>query len=233
MSIVSDVWTIQTVFVCGINALFWKVCLLFSFLNGWLLYSVFIHSHNRSGAARYCHAYQTHLYQEHDTRPDSLIKNFYISHWNVDNIPQNLLYVLLLKYIFAGWIKGILFEIYCHCFSVNNSKVYLSNLTLKWPRYFYSRWCPRGVSWNPLRKTTFPPEFCNEICTMYVRAINITILQKKFLNVVSFENGGQIIDFYFSSFRFWPNFEKPLSQRNFSMKLGSTKENMNRFTLLK
>ena len=21
-------------------------------------------------------------------------------------------------------------------------------LTLKWPRYFYSRWCPRGVPWN-------------------------------------------------------------------------------------
>ena len=45
------------------------------------------------------------------------------------------------------------------------------NLTLKWPRYFYSRWCPRGVPWNPPEKTTFPPEFCMELCTIYVLAI--------------------------------------------------------------
>ena len=82
-------------------------------------------------------------------------------------------------------------------------------------------------------KTTFPPDFCNEICTIYVRDKKITILQNCFLNVVPFQNGGQITDFYFASFRFWPNFEKPLFQRNFSMKFGSKKENMNRFTLLK
>ena len=29
----------------------------------------------------------------------------------------------------------------------------------------------QGVPWNPPEKTTFPPEFCNEICTIYVRAI--------------------------------------------------------------
>ena len=54
-------------------------------------------------------------------------------------------------------------------------------LTLKWPRYFYSRWCPRGGGFHgtPLKKIIFPPEFCNEICTIYVRAIKITILQKK------------------------------------------------------
>ena len=39
-------------------------------------------------------------------------------------------------------------------------------LTLKWPRYFYSRWCPRGVPWTP-QKTTFLPEFCNEIWTKF------------------------------------------------------------------
>ena len=61
----------------------------------------------------------------------------------------------------------------------------------------------------------------------------MTILQKKNLNVVPFQNGGQITDFYFASFRFWPNFEKPFSKKNFSMKFGSKKENMNRFTLLK
>ena len=67
-----------------------------------------------------------------------------------------------------------------------------------------------------------PPEFCNEICTIYVWTIKkITILQKNFENVVLFQNGGQITDFYFASFWFWPKFEKPLSQRKFSMKFGS------------
>ena len=42
----------------------------------------------------------------------------------------------------------------------------------------------------------------------------ITILEKN-ENVVPFQNGGQITDFYFASFRIWPKFEKPLSQRNF------------------
>ena len=42
--------------------------------------------------------------------------------------------------------------------------------TLKWPRYFYSRWCPRGGSMEPPpEKTTFPPGFCqwnlHHICT--------------------------------------------------------------------
>ena len=29
-------------------------------------------------------------------------------------------------------------------------------LTLKWPRYFYSRWCPRGVPWKPPWENHFP-----------------------------------------------------------------------------
>ena len=65
-----------------------------------------------------------------------------------------------------------------------------------------------GFHGTHLEKTTFPPEFCNEICTIYVQAIKIKILQKNNLNVVPFQNGGQITDFYFASFRFWPNFEK-------------------------
>ena len=32
--------------------------------------------------------------------------------------------------------------------------------------------------------------------------------KKNFENVVPFQNGGQITDFYFASFRFWPKFEK-------------------------
>ena len=83
---------------------------------------------------------------------------------------------------------------------------------------------------EPPEKTTFPPEFCIEICTIYVRAIKNYNSAKKNSDVVTFQNGGQITDFYFPSFRFWPNFKKPLSQKNFSMKFGSKKENMNRFT---
>ena len=91
-----------------------------------------------------------------------------------------------------------------------------------------------GFHGTPPEKTTFPPEFCSEICTIYVRVIkNHNSAKKKILNVVPFQNGGQITDFYFASFRFWPKFEKPFSQKNFSMKSGSKKENMNRFTLLK
>ena len=29
----------------------------------------------------------------------------------------------------------------------------------------------QGVPWNPPEKTIFPPKFCNEICTIYVRDI--------------------------------------------------------------
>ena len=32
--------------------------------------------------------------------------------------------------------------------------------------------------------------------------------QKKIENVKPFQNGGQITDFYFASFQFWPRFEK-------------------------
>ena len=38
------------------------------------------------------------------------------------------------------------------------------------------------------------------------------ILQHKFYNVVPFQNGDQITDFYFASFRFWPKFEEKTKQ---------------------
>ena len=51
----------------------------------------------------------------------------------------------------------------------------------------------------------------------YMYTLSKTIILGKNKNVVPFQNGGQITNFYFVSFRF----EKPLSQRNFSMKFGS------------
>ena len=52
----------------------------------------------------------------------------------------------------------------------------------------------------------------------YMYALLETMIPEKKINVAPFENGGQITDFYFTSFRFLPKLEKPLSQRNFSMK---------------
>ena len=87
-----------------------------------------------------------------------------------------------------------------------------------------------GISSNPPpRENNFPTVILqwnlHHLCTGNK---NNTILRKnkqtnKQTNVVPFQNGGQITDFCFASFRFWPNFEKTLSQRNFSMKFGSQK----------
>ena len=53
----------------------------------------------------------------------------------------------------------------------------------------------------------------------YMYALLETIILEFFKkNVAPFQSGSQITDFYFASFQFWPKFEKPLSQRNFSMK---------------
>ena len=40
-------------------------------------------------------------------------------------------------------------------------------------------WCPKGFHGTPFKKSTFPPEFCNEICTIYERTQKISILEKK------------------------------------------------------
>ena len=61
---------------------------------------------------------------------------------------------------------------------------------------------PKGVPWNPPKKTTFPLEFFNEIPPCMYAQLNIIILQIFFLNVVPFQNGGKITDLCFASFRF-------------------------------
>ena len=50
----------------------------------------------------------------------------------------------------------------------------------------------------PIKETSFPPEFCNEICTIYVRTIRNHNSGEKKMNVAPFQNGGQITDFYFT-----------------------------------
>ena len=92
-----------------------------------------------------------------------------------------------------------------------------SILTLKWPRYFYSRLCPGGVPMDPTVENHFP----SRILQWNLHHKKSQFCKKNLENVVPFQNGGQVTDFYFASFWFWPKFGKPLSQRNFSMKFGS------------
>ena len=56
---------------------------------------------------------------------------------------------------------------------------------------------------------------------IYIYTNHNHISGKKYKIYVPFQNGGQITDFCSAAFRFRPKFEKPLSQRNFSMKFGS------------
>ena len=78
-----------------------------------------------------------------------------------------------------------------------------------------------GFHGTPPEKTTFPPEFCNYLYTIYMYTNHNHISGKKYKIFVPFQNGGQITDFHFASFRFRQKFEKLLSQRNFSLKFGS------------
>ena len=79
-----------------------------------------------------------------------------------------------------------------------------------------------GVPWNPPQRKPFSHWNFLIIFTPYVYTlITTTFQEKKYKIFVPFQNGGQITDFHFASFRFRPKFEKPLSQRNFSMKFGS------------
>ena len=78
-----------------------------------------------------------------------------------------------------------------------------------------------GFHGTPQRKPLSHLKFLI-IFTQYVYTLITTIFQeKKYKIFLPFQNGSQITDFHFASFRFRPKFEKPLSQRNFSMKFGS------------
>ena len=80
-------------------------------------------------------------------------------------------------------------------------------LTLNCIRYPALPWCITGGSMEPPRENTFPPNFLI-IFTPYVYTLITTIFQeKKYKIFVPFQNGGQITDFHFVSFRFWSKFE--------------------------
>ena len=76
------------------------------------------------------------------------------------SISSSLIYQITFEYYFLPWLVEIrsgaclslvwwlyIYKVpilYLCLFALDNIV-----LTLKWPRYFYSRWCPRGVPWNP------------------------------------------------------------------------------------
>ena len=58
---------------------------------------------------------------------------------------------------FYPWSSGLFWAGYHtaqRLFYATSSGCWRQLLTLKWPRYIYSRWCARGVPWNPPKKTT-------------------------------------------------------------------------------
>ena len=65
-----------------------------------------------------------------------------------------------------------------------------------------------GFHGTPKRKPLSHRNFLI-IFTPYVYTLITTIFQEKNYKIfVPFQNGGQITDFHFASFRFWPKFEK-------------------------
>ena len=62
---------------------------------------------------------------------------------------------------------------------------------------------------EPPEKTTFPREFFNCLNTICIYTNHNHISGKKYKTFVPFQNGGQITDFHFASFRFRPKIEKP------------------------
>ena len=104
--------------------------------------------------------------------------------------------------------------------NISNSYLQLP-LTLNCIRYLDLPLLHKGGSVEPPKKTTFTPELFNYFYTICLYTNHNHISGKRNKISVPFKNGGQITDFRFASFRFWRKFEKPLSQRNFSMKFGS------------
>ena len=69
---------------------------------------------------------------------------------------------------------------------------------------------------EPPRENHFPTGIFKIIFTPYVYTLITTIFQeKKYKIFVPFQNGGQITDFHFASFRFRPKFEKPTFPKEF------------------
>ena len=60
-------------------------------------------------------------------------------------------------------------------------------LTLKWRRYFPTRWCLRGFLRNPLQKTTFPVEFPDKNRTIDRVCQTIIISEKSWKKVYRFK----------------------------------------------
>ena len=102
-----------------------------------------------------------------------------------------------------------------------NVKGYICSGRVKWNTFWpWPIWnctfTPVGAQMEPPLRKHFSTGILQWNLHHYVRTIKITILQKKIENVVPFQNGGQITDFYFSHhFDFGQNLRKHFSKRIF------------------
>ena len=79
---------------------------------------------------------------------------------------------------------------------------------------------PKGVIWNPTpEKTTFPPEFCNEICTIYVRVIKNHKSAKNFLKCCTVSKWRPNNQFLFRDFDFGQILKNHFPKRIFQWNL--------------
>ena len=132
---------------------------------------------------------------------------------------------VVLVYIYVRLVSyRILLRITSAQYHTHGKPSFNWRLTLKWPRYLL---LPLEFHGPPPEKTPFPPEFCNEICTIYVQAIKkLQFWKKKCCSVSKWRPNNR---FLFRVISILAKFLKTLSQRNFSMKFGWKEENMNRF----
>ena len=97
-------------------------------------------------------------------------------------------------------------------------------LTLKWPRYFYSRSCPSWVPRDPTVESHFPSRILkwilHHICMDYKKS---QFCKKKWkcCSVLKWRPNNHF--FYFVSFRFWPKFEKPFLNGIFQWNLAQSR----------
>ena len=105
--------------------------------------------------------------------------------------------------------------------------------------YFYSRWCPRRVPWKPplvpKGENHFPTGILqwnlHYICTGYIKW-HFCEKKIKYCSDSKWRPHNRLLFCVISILaKFWK--KKNFFQRNFSMKFGSKKENIKRFTILK
>ena len=116
-------------------------------------------------------------------------------------------------------IPLMLYQFPLHTVKVQVLHMMFTRLTLNCIRYPALPLVHKGGSMEPPKKTTFPPEFFNYLYPMYIYTNRNHISGEKNKRYVLFQNGGQITDFHFATFRFWPKFENHFPEGIFQWNL--------------